>query len=100
MWCREGVNASGMAFNPLAGPSSKQLGADAGGDDKNNSNSSISDSDEELDAVEDSLDMNFSGGEHEEAENHANDYMNFHAASLFNPTSASPLSNEAVSFNS
>lgn len=101
MWCREGVNGGGMGFNPLAGPSSKQHGGkDGGGDDKNNSNSSISDSDEELDAVEDSLDMNFSAGEHEEADNHASDYMNFHAASLFNPASASPLGSEAVSFNS
>ena len=101
MWCREGVNPSGMAFSSLAGPSSKQLsGKDAAHDDKNNSNSSISDSEEELDAVEDSLDMNFSGGEHEEQEHPAGDYMNFHAAALFNASNASPLSTEPVSFNS
>ena len=101
MWCREGVNPNSLGFSSLAGPS-KHSGKDSKDmdDDKHNTNSSISDSDEELDAAEDSLDMNFSGGEHEETEHLPNDYMNFHAASLFNATNTSPLSNEAVSFNS
>jgi hypothetical protein len=97
MWCRDGVNPGGNG----AGPSSKERGKSGNGDDddKNTTNSSISDSDDdELDAAEDSLDMNFSGGEHEETGPHG-DYI-FHAASLFNPTSSSSLNTERISFNS
>nr|CAH0102460.1 unnamed protein product [Daphnia galeata] len=100
MWCRDGVNPAGLGNG--AGPSSKERGKSGNGDDddKNTTNSSISDSDEdELDGAEDSLDMNFSGGEHEETGHHG-DYISFHAASLFNPTSSSSLNSERISFNS
>ena len=107
MWCRDGVNAN-MGLNSLAGPSKlglpSLLGSSLSGgkDEKDLGNtSSVSDSDEELDAGEDSLDMNFSAGEHEENDTHHNDYINFHNAALFNATtSASPSSNEDISFNS
>lgn len=64
-----------------------------------------SDSDDELDAGEDSLDMNFSGGEPDDADahhhHHHHDYINFHNAALYNATaSASPSSAEEISFNS
>lgn len=103
MWCRDGTGnppMSGSSNGSLAGPSSKQKG---NGED----HSDLSDSDDEdmLDGAEDSLDMNFSGGE--EDGHHHPDYINmknFHAAaSLFsNPAgSASPLSgSEGMSFNS
>lgn len=102
MWCRDGVNPASMGLGNGAGPSSKERGKSGNGDDddKNTTNSSISDSDEdELDGAEDSLDMNFSGGEHEETGHHG-DYISFHAASLFNPTSSSSLNSERISFNS
>ena len=103
MWCRDGVNPA-MGLNG-AGPSSKlerssMLGGKSGNGDDDKNDSSISDSDDdELDAAEDSLDMNFSGGEHDEADHHS-DYMSFHAASLFNPPGSSPMSTERMSFNS
>ncbi|XP_059352562.1 transcription factor Sox-6-like isoform X2 [Daphnia carinata] len=99
MWCRDGVNPAAMGLNG-AGPSSKDRSSKNGeDDDKNTTNSSISDSDDELDAADDSLDMNFSGGEHDETGHHG-DYISYHAASLFNPTGSSSLASERISFNS
>lgn len=104
MWCRDGVNPATLGLGNGAGPSkldrSSLMKGGNGDDDKNGTNSSISDSDDdELDAAEDSLDMNFSGGEHDEADHHT-DYMGFHPASLFNPAASSPLNSERMSFNS
>ncbi|KZS13645.1 Transcription factor SOX-5-like protein [Daphnia magna] len=100
MWCRDGVNPSAMGLGNGAGPSSKDRSSKNGeDDDKNTTNSSISDSDDELDAADDSLDMNFSGGEHDETGHHG-DYISYHAASLFNPTGSSALGSERISFNS
>lgn len=139
MWCRDGVVPPPGA---LAGPSGKPLMMGHKRrrhpddlDDKNLSNSDISDMDSDVDDVDDldddelldhhgddSLDMNFSAGEHDDSHHHHlghhhpsatlnsghhhADYMSFHAASLFNPTghvgsSPSLLSGaEPMSFNS
>lgn len=102
MWCRDGVNPASMGLGNGAGPSSKldrslMSGKSGNGDDDK---SSISDSDDDdLDGAEDSLDMNFSSGEHDEADHHG-DYMSFHAASLFNQPAPSPLNTERMSLNS
>ena len=111
MWCRDGVNPD-MAMHSLAGSSKHGLPSLLGSmshdddkdldDDKNymGTSSSVSDLDEELDAAEDSLDMNFSGGEHDESANNHNQYINFHSSAMFNPTSTSPSSIDDISFNS
>ena len=141
MWCRDGVvpppgASAGPSGKPLMMSGHKRrhqrLADDL--DDKNLSNSDISD-DSDVDDIDDldddelmadhhgddSLDMNFSAGEHEDSHHHLGhhhssaslntshhhaDYMSFHAASLFNPTahvgsSPSLLSGaEPMSFNS
>lgn len=101
MWCRDGVNPASMGLGSGlgAGPSSK-MGGKEDDEHKHNSSSSLSGSDDEAElGPEDSLDMNFSSGEHEDGEHH-NDYMNFHSNSLFNAPASSPLGNDPVTFNS
>lgn len=108
MWCRDGVNPASLNLGNVgsslgAGPSPKMDSASSKEEDehKNNISSSMSGTDDEaeLDGAEDSLDMNFSGGEHDDGEHHS-DYMNFHSNALFNASGSSPLSSDGVPFNS
>lgn len=117
MWCRDGVG--GNPAGGASGSSNGSSGMAAGPSRKGMDHSSASDSEDDDDMMmngdgaEDSLDMNFSGGEDDElvdddvqpGGHHRSDYMSnmksFHGASLFNPAgNNSPLNSEGMSFNS